>query len=69
MPYATGRTFLDADSHIMELPDFLTANADRDIADKLPAFNFEAAGVLAQNVPPDARWFTPCGGSSHPGTT
>lgn len=28
MPYATGRTFLDADSHLMELPDFLTANAD-----------------------------------------
>ena len=50
MPYATGRTFLDADSHIMELPDFLSANADRDIADKLPAFNFEAAGVLAQHV-------------------
>ena len=23
MPYAEGRTFFDADSHIMELPDFL----------------------------------------------
>ena len=50
MAYATGRTFFDADSHIMELPDFLTTNADRDVADKLPPFNFEAAGVLAQHV-------------------
>jgi len=29
MPYAQGRTYLDADSHIMELPDFLTSNADK----------------------------------------
>ncbi len=50
MAYATGRIFFDADSHIMELPDFLTANADRDVADQLPPFNFEAAGVLAQHV-------------------
>ena len=50
MAYATGRIFFDADSHIMELPDFLTANADRDVADQLPSFNFEAAGVLAQHV-------------------
>ena len=28
VPYAEGRTFLDADSHIMELPDFLKAYAD-----------------------------------------
>lgn len=28
MPYANGRTFLDADSHLMELPDFLTRHAD-----------------------------------------
>lgn len=28
MPYAQGRTYLDADSHIMELPDFMTSNAE-----------------------------------------
>ena len=28
MPYAEGRTFYDADSHIMELPDFLRDFAD-----------------------------------------
>ena len=50
MAYASGRTYFDADSHLMELPDFLTANADRDVADKLPLFNFEAAGVLAKNI-------------------
>ena len=50
MAYATGRTFFDADSHIMELPDFLTAKADRTIADKIPPLNIEAAGVLAQNI-------------------
>ena len=37
MVYATGRTFLDADSHIMELPDFLTSNADPTIRDQIPA--------------------------------
>lgn len=50
MAYASGRTFFDADSHIMELPDFLTAHADRDVADKLPPFRFEAAGALARSV-------------------
>jgi predicted TIM-barrel fold metal-dependent hydrolase len=34
----------------MELPDFLTAKADRTIADKIPPLNMEAAGVLAQNM-------------------
>jgi predicted TIM-barrel fold metal-dependent hydrolase len=28
MTYANGRTIFDADSHLMELPDFLTAHAD-----------------------------------------
>ncbi len=32
------------------LPDFLTASADRDGADQLPPFPFEAAGVLARYV-------------------
>src|SRR5256885_423466 len=30
MSYATGRTFFDADSHIMALPDFLREHADPD---------------------------------------
>lgn len=29
MPYAQGRTYLDADSHIMEMPDFMTRSAEK----------------------------------------
>ena len=36
MPYAQGRTFFDADSHIMELPDFLTEYADPAFRDRIP---------------------------------
>jgi predicted TIM-barrel fold metal-dependent hydrolase len=36
MAYAEGRTFYDADSHIMELPDYLRAHADPAIRDRLP---------------------------------
>ena len=36
MAYATGRRFLDADSHIMELPNFLTEHAEAGIRDRLP---------------------------------
>jgi uncharacterized protein len=50
MPYATGRVFLDADSHIMELPDFLTEFADPDIAGALPAIATEAAGAQGEGI-------------------
>lgn len=36
MPYAQGRTYLDADSHIMELPDFLTNNAPQSQVELVP---------------------------------
>ncbi len=36
MSYAGDRIINDADSHLMELPDYLTANADPDIRDRLP---------------------------------
>ena len=36
MAYAQGRVFLDADSHIMELPDFLTSNATQAFRDRIP---------------------------------
>ena len=35
MPYAQGRTFHDADSHVMETPDWLTPYADRELASRL----------------------------------
>jgi predicted TIM-barrel fold metal-dependent hydrolase len=42
MSYAQGRTFYDADSHIMELPDFLIAHADPAMRDRLPRIHVDA---------------------------
>ena len=36
MAYAEGRVFLDADSHIMELPDFLRSNASSAFKERVP---------------------------------
>ena len=36
MTYAGNRLIYDADSHLMELPDFLSAHASADILDTLP---------------------------------
>ena len=44
MPYAEGRTFYDADSHIMELPDFLRDFADPEVRDQLPRISFGGGG-------------------------
>jgi predicted TIM-barrel fold metal-dependent hydrolase len=48
VPYATGRAFLDADSHIMELPDFLRDNADPSLRDRLPRLSLSSGGNLAE---------------------
>ena len=47
MPYAEGRVFFDADSHIMELPDFLKLHAEPRDRDLVPTFSLPAAGALA----------------------
>jgi uncharacterized protein YndB with AHSA1/START domain len=49
MPYAQGRTFFDADSHIMELPDFLTQYADPAFRDRIPQIPCRA-GELAKKL-------------------
>ena len=46
MPYAEGRTYLDADSHLMELPDFLKAHADPSLRDRIPTISFGAGGKM-----------------------
>lgn len=46
MPYAEGRTFLDADSHIMELPDFLRDHADASVRDRIPRLELSGGGRL-----------------------
>lgn len=44
MPYATGRVFHDADSHIMETPDWLDAHADPAVRSKLKPLYADGAG-------------------------
>ena len=50
MPYAEGRTFLDADSHIMELPDFLSSHADPKFRDRLKPLAFGPGGNLGRRL-------------------
>jgi predicted TIM-barrel fold metal-dependent hydrolase len=54
MVYAQGRTFHDADSHIMELPDFLKDHADPDQRDRMPEIKVPRVGPLA-NLLDEAR--------------
>ncbi|MFI5307962.1 MAG: amidohydrolase family protein [Polyangiales bacterium] len=42
MPHAAIHTLLDADSHVMELPDFLIAHADPELRDRMPRIRVEA---------------------------
>jgi predicted TIM-barrel fold metal-dependent hydrolase len=48
MPYAQGREFYDADSHIMELPDWLGAYADESVRNRLPGFSLGSSGSVAR---------------------
>jgi predicted TIM-barrel fold metal-dependent hydrolase len=50
MTYADGRVMLDADSHLMELPDFLTAHADPGMRDRIPKVNFDSGGKLSKRL-------------------
>jgi predicted TIM-barrel fold metal-dependent hydrolase len=47
MPYAEGRTFFDADSHIMELPNFLLDGADPAMRDRIPPLSVSSGGPMA----------------------
>jgi hypothetical protein len=44
MPYAEGRTFHDADSHVMELPEWLPSYAEPGYRDRIPPFSLLATG-------------------------
>jgi predicted TIM-barrel fold metal-dependent hydrolase len=51
MTYApANRPFYDADSHIMELPDFLKAYADPDLRDEIPQVSYSASIVTDEEV-------------------
>ncbi len=45
MPYAEGRTYLDADSHIMELPDWLPSYCDPQFRDRVKPFSLGSTGT------------------------
>ena len=42
------RSYYDADSHIMELPNFLQVYADPDIRDEMPLVDY-AASIVTQD--------------------
>ncbi len=50
MPYAEGRPYFDADSHLMELPDWLTGHADPAMRDRIPALSVSSGGPTAEWV-------------------
>ena len=50
MPYAEGRTYYDADSHLMELGDWLAAYADPDMRDRIRPLYLGGAGALADEA-------------------
>jgi predicted TIM-barrel fold metal-dependent hydrolase len=50
MTYATGRTYYDADSHIMELPEFLADFAAPNEREQLPKIKVPRRGTLANLV-------------------
>jgi predicted TIM-barrel fold metal-dependent hydrolase len=54
MPYAQGRTYYDADSHIMELQDWLPQYADPAIRPHIQPLRLGGAGALAKQALKDA---------------
>jgi predicted TIM-barrel fold metal-dependent hydrolase len=55
MPYAQGRPFFDADSHIMELPDFVVSPADPALRDRLQPVSTTSGGKMGRKVEEYAR--------------
>jgi len=50
MPYAEGRVFYDADSHIMELPHWLRDFADPRDRDRIPDLNLQSGGKMIEEL-------------------
>jgi len=56
MPYAEGRIFNDADSHIMETSEWLASYADPKIRDLLPPPDFSRTGRMADAIGKRHDW-------------
>jgi predicted TIM-barrel fold metal-dependent hydrolase len=54
MPYAEGRRYCDADSHVMELHDWLPRYADPQVRDRIRPLQLAGAGALAEQAVADA---------------
>jgi predicted TIM-barrel fold metal-dependent hydrolase len=54
MPYLSGRTYYDADSHVMELGDWLPKYADPGVREKIRPLYLGGAGKLADQALADA---------------
>src|SRR6476659_8607015 len=50
MPYAQGRTYFDADSHLMETSDWLVGYADPALRDKIRPLHLGGAGAMAEHA-------------------
>src|SRR5262245_6512525 len=50
MPYAEGRTYYDADSHLMETSDWLQSYADPDVCERLRPLALGQGGPLADEA-------------------
>ena len=55
MSYAQGRTYYDADSHLMELSDWLVRYADPGVREKIRPLYLGAAGALAAQAVAEAE--------------
>ncbi len=55
MPYATGRTFYDADSHLMELSSWLANYADPGVREQIRPLFLGGAGALAERAIAEAE--------------
>jgi predicted TIM-barrel fold metal-dependent hydrolase len=55
VPYAEGRVYYDADSHLMELPGWLEDFADQETRDRLRPLYLGGAGALAEQAIADAE--------------
>jgi predicted TIM-barrel fold metal-dependent hydrolase len=55
MTYATGRRYLDADSHLMELPGWLESYADPDVRTRIRPLALGGAGAMADAAVADAE--------------
>ncbi len=55
MPYASGRRFYDADSHLMELSGWLASYADPGLRERIRPLQLGGAGALADRAVADAE--------------